>query len=150
MTGAAERIDNLRAKAAKKRAQAATLDGSLCRDPAYLTQPIQPNAAGRRLAKQRDRDRNRMVKAIGLRDEAANLERQARDLETNGPRVAGSAAAKRERAIAECAVRVGDHVSSVYGVRRVSKVNAKTVLIEGAFGPLKVEKHLIRVVPQPC
>lgn len=146
MIDASERIANLRTRAAKKRAQAETIDGSLCRDPAYLTQPIQPNAAGRRLAKQRDRDRSRMVKVMGLRDEATKLERQVRDLETNGPRVAGAAAARREKAIAACSVQVGQMVSSVYGIRKVTKVNVKTVSIEGAFGPIRIAKHLIRPI----
>lgn len=143
MIGIEHRITDLRTKAAKKRAEADRLDGSLCRDPAYLTQPIQPNTAGRRLAAQRERDRNRIVKVMALRDDAAELERKARDLEANGPRVAGAAAARRAKAVAECTVSVGQVVNSIYGARKVIKVNAKTVLIEGAFGPLKIEKHLI-------
>ena len=140
---------NYRATAEYLRAKADRIDGSICKDFAYWSQPSHNTSAGRRLSARKERDRTRMDKAMRLRQTADEYERRANELEANGPRVAGAAAAKREQAIAECVVRVGDSVSSIYGVRKVIKVNAKTVLIEGAFGPVKIEKHLIRVIPQP-
>lgn len=136
-----------RAAAEYLRAKAARIDGTICKDFAYWSQPSHNTSAGRRLSARKEKDRRLMDKAMKLRQEAEDYERRAHELETNGPRVAGAAAAKREKAIAECSVNVGDSVSSIYGVRKVIKVNAKTVLIEGAFGPVKIEKHLIRVVP---
>lgn len=142
-------VAEYRATAELLRAKAGRIDGSICKDFAYWSQPSHNTIAGRRLSARKEKDRARMDKAMRLRQEADDYERRANELEANGPRVAGAAAAKREKAIAECVVHVGDSVSSIYGVRKVIKVNAKTVLIEGAFGPVKIEKHLIRVVPQP-
>jgi len=63
--------------------------------------------------------------------------------------VAGDAARKHEAAIAACSVNVGDIVDTThYGVRRVVKVNVKTVLVEGSFGNVKVCKSFIRPAPR--
>ena len=63
-------------------------------------------------------------------------------MEARGARMAGDAAAEREETIAAADFAVGQMVRTLYGVRKVVKVNAKSILIEGSFGPLKVEKHL--------
>ena len=43
-------------------------------------------------------------------------------------------------------IAVGDMVESVYGVRRVVKINTKSLRIEGALGAITIDKSLCRKV----
>jgi hypothetical protein len=54
-----------------------------------------------------------------------------------------NAAQAREARIAAHTYAVGDMVWSIYGERPVIKVNAKSVLLKGALGPIKICKSLI-------
>lgn len=141
-----KRVADLRARADAKEAEAKRLRGSVNDDPAFWTQPAYGNAAGRSFARQRDRDRNRIIKAGVIAAEAKELRERADAFEARGAVMAGDAAAAREAKIAAATVTVGQVVNTVhYGPRKVLKVNKKTVLVEGSFGPLKVEKQFIVV-----
>ena len=128
------------AKAAKLHAQTAELNQrkSWETDIAFLTQP------GR--IPQRDAMHRRLERAYALANEAKALETKARNLRALAGRCAGDAEKAREVVRMACDVAVGDMVSSVYGVRRVIKVNAKTILTEGSFGNIKICKSLITKV----
>lgn len=139
-----KRVAELRARADAKEAEANRLRGSVNDDPAFWTQPAYSNAAGRSFARQRDRERNRIVKAGAIAAEAKELRERAGTLETRGAVMAGDAAAAREARVAAITVTVGQVVNTVhYGPRKVLKVNKKTVLVEGSFGPLKIEKQFL-------
>lgn len=139
-----KRIADLRARADAKEAEAKRLRGSVNDDPAFWTQPAYGNAAGRSFARHRDRERNRVIKAGAIAAEARELRERADTLEARGAVMAGDAAAVREAKAAAITVRVGQTVNTAhYGPRKVLKVNKKTVLVEGSFGPLKIEKQFI-------
>ncbi len=141
------RVAELRAKANVKSAEADRIHATVNSDSAFWTQPAYSNAAGRSFARQRDRERSKLEKASQIAMEAKELREQADRLEARGAVMAGDADAKREAAIAATEVLAGQMVDTTfYGVRKVLKVNAKTVLVEGSFGPLKVEKNFIRAV----
>ena len=60
--------------------------------------------------------------------------------------MAGDAKAAHDARVDACAVEAGQMVDTTfYGVRRVLKVNRVSVLVEGAFGPLKVGKEFVRL-----
>lgn len=136
------RVAELRALADRKEAEANRIHGSVNKDGAFWTQPAYGNAAGRAFAAQRDRARSKLEKAAAIYNEAKELRSQADSMEARGVRMAGDAAAEREEAIASADFVVGQSVSTLYGVRKVVKVNAKSILIEGAFKPISVPKHL--------
>lgn len=136
------RVAELRARADAKEAESNRLSGTVNRDGAFWTQPAYGNAGGRAFAAQRDRARAKLEKAASIYNEAKELRAQADAMEARGARMAGDAAAERDDAIASADFAVGQFVSTLYGVRKVVKVNAKSILVEGSFGPLKVEKHL--------
>jgi hypothetical protein len=138
------RVAELRARAAEKEAEANRLHGAVNNDSAFWTQPAYGNAAGRAFARHRDRERGKLIKAGQIAQEAADLRQQADIMEKRGAVMAGDAAAEREAKIAATEVQVGQMVNTVhFGVRKVLKVNAKSVLVEGSFGPLKIEKQYI-------
>lgn len=138
------KVAELRARADAKDAEANRIRGNVNDDPAFWTQPAYGNAAGRAFARSRDRERARVVKADELAAEAKALRDRADDMEKRGAVMAGDAAAEREAQIASVEVKVGQVVNTIhFGPRKVLKVNKKTVLVEGSFGPLKVEKHFI-------
>lgn len=138
----------LRARAATKEATSNRLYGGLehRNDGAFWTQPAYGNAAGRAFARSRERERNKLIKAGALAAEAKELRERADAMEERGARMAGDAAAEREATIAASEFRVGQTVRTLYGDRKVVKVNAKSIMVEGSFGPLRVEKHLAEVV----
>lgn len=136
------RVAEFRARAAAKEAEANRLHGTVNKDSAFWTQPAYGNAAGRSFARSRDRERGKLIKAGQIAQEAKEIRMRADAMEARGARMAGDAQAEKEAAIAASDFRVGQMVETLYGVRKVVKVNAKSILIEGAFGPLKVEKHL--------
>ncbi len=143
------RVTELRSVAAKKSAEAGRLSGSANQDSAFWTQPVYCNAAGRAFARSRERERAKLIKAGQAAAEAKELTSRADALEARGAVVAGDAQHKREEAIASCTVKVGDLVdTTLYGVRRVVRVNRKTVAVEGSFGPLTVCKSFVSPAPE--
>jgi hypothetical protein len=61
--------------------------------------------------------------------------------------MAGDADVAREAKIASVEINVGQIVNTVhYGPRKVLNVNKKSVLVEGSFGPLKVEKNFLGLI----
>lgn len=138
------RVADLRSQADAKDAEAKRVRGAVNDDPAFWTQPAYSNAAGRSFSRQRDRERNRILKAGELAAEATELRSRADAMERKGAVMAGDAARERQAKIAATDVCVGQTVQTIhYGARKVLKVNQKTVLVEGSFGPIKVEKHFI-------
>jgi hypothetical protein len=141
------RVAELRAQAVAKEAAADRLRGDVNSDSAFWTQPAYNNAAGRSFANHRDRERSKIIKAGGIYAEAKDLRDRADAMQARGAVMAGDAGRRRAEVSAAIVVSVGQTVDTVhYGIRKVIKVNAKTVLVEGSFGPLKVEKHFIRRV----
>lgn len=139
------RVARVRANAAAKQALADKLSGDVNNDPAFWTQPAYGNRAGRAFAHARDRARAKMFKAAEIAAEAKRLRDAADAMERRGAVMAGDAAVVRAEAVAACEVAVGQIVDTThFGLRKVVKVNRATVLVEGAFGPLKVEKQFIR------
>lgn len=136
------KVADLRSRADAKEAESNRIHGSVNKDGAFWTQPAYGNAGGRAFARHRDAERNKLMKAAALYNEAKELRSRADAMEARGARMAGDAAAEREEAIASADFQVGQMVNTLYGVRKVVKVNAKSILIEGSFGPVKVEKHL--------
>jgi len=112
---------------------------------AFWTQPAYGNAAGRAFANRRDRERAKVMKAGEIAAEAKELREKADRMERRGVVVAGDTEAVRQQVIAGTVVSIGQMVDTTfYGVRKVLKVNTKSVLVEGSFGPLKVEKQYVR------
>lgn len=136
------KVADLRARADAKEAESNRIHGTVNKDGAFWTQPAYGNAGGRAFARHRDAERNKLKKAADLYAEAKELRECANGMEARGARMAGDAAAERDAAIKAYDFSVGQMVSTLYGVRKVVKVNAKSILIECAFGPVKVEKHL--------
>lgn len=140
------KVADLRTRAAEKEAASSRLHNTVNNDSAFWTQPAYGNAAGRSFARHRDRERDKLIKAGALAAEAKELRERADAMEARGARMAGDADAEREARVATTAFYVGQVVRSIYGDRRVAKVNAKSLLIEGAFGPIRIEKHLAEPV----
>lgn len=138
--------------ASKADAKASAIDASMpsyARDPAFMTQPARSNHA---VSRERQRLAGRERRAHELREKAAAYRSKATSLRSMSSRNAGDAERAREvvrEAITE-AVHEGSYVDCVYGVRRVLKVNAKTLRLQGALGPLTIDKALCSVIPQRC
>lgn len=139
------RVAELRAQADVKSAEADRIHSTVNSDSAFWTQPAYSNAAGRSFARQRDRERSKVQKAAQIAMEAKELREKAASMEARGVVMAGDAAAQREAVIASTDVQVGQVVDTTfYGLRKVLKVNKKSVLVEGGIAPIKVEKNFIR------
>jgi hypothetical protein len=132
------RIAALEAKAEKLHAAAVRIRSGLPDDYAYWSQPIAPRG--------RKRNQARLAKSDALFNEARELREQAAHLRARKIRVAGDAQAEKDAIVAASDFKVGDVVRTIYGDRKVIKVNRKTIIIPGCFGPIKVEKHLARKV----
>jgi hypothetical protein len=141
------KIARLRQQADRAEAEAANLSADRRECSAFWTQPAYGNAAGRAFAARRDRERNKMFRAGELYTKASDLRREADDLEAAGARVKGDAEAERQAKIARAEFVVGHLARTGYGDRVVVKVNAKTILIEGGFAPIKVCKSLAQPLP---
>lgn len=141
----AARIAELRTEAAVKRAQSAKVRGTVTDDYAFWTQPAYGNAAGRAFARQRDRERARIVKAGEIAIEAKALEDKADAMERRGVVMAGDTLAAHKAKVEACNVTVGMMVDTTFfGVRKVVKVNKVSVSVEGSFGPIKVGKEFVK------
>lgn len=137
----AQRADRLLGWADTADAKAAAIVAALpdyTRDVAFLTQPGLSRERAKITAKER-RAYELTERAKQMRDKSANLKAMA-------ARNAGDA--EKERQVARdkisSLVAVGDFVSSIYGVRKVLKVNAKSLRIEGMGAPITVDKSLCR------
>lgn len=105
------------------------------------------NAQGRAFARQREKMHAKLGKIVEMRAEAKALSDKASRMEARGVVMAGDAKAAHDSRVAACAVVAGQMVDTThYGIRRVLKVNKVTVLVEGAFGPLKVGKEFVHAV----
>jgi hypothetical protein len=132
------RIAALEAEAEKLHAAAVRIRSGLPDDYAYWSQPIAPRG--------RAKNQARLAKSDALFNEARELREQAAHLRASKVRVAGDAQAKKDAIVAASDFKIGDKVQTLYGVDEVIKVNRKTIVIPGGFGPIKVEKHLARKV----
>ena len=139
--------DRWAAKAEKRRAWAEAADAradaltaNRCRDHAFLTQPGHIPARAREIARD-DRAHELRAKAAQHRAKASNLDAMA-------SRSAGDAekAHQAARDAISITVQPGSLVSSVYGVREVLKVNAKTLRLKGNLGPIIIDKSLCALV----
>lgn len=137
-------VDNLRADAERIEAESDRLRATVNPDSAFWTQPAYGNAAGRAFARQRDRERSKVVKAGEMAAQAAELRAKADRLEARGAVVAGDADAVRKASAGALTVSVGDMVNTTfYGIRKVLKVNKASISVQGDIGPIKVEKHFV-------
>lgn len=136
------RVADLRARGNARMAASERLHATVNKDGAFWTQPAYCNAGGRAFASRRDRERRKLEKANRLYAEGKSLLDAADAMTARGVRMAGDAAAEREAVIAAADFKVGQMVSTLYGVRKVVKVNQKSLLVEGAERPLSVPKHL--------
>jgi len=129
------------ADAAEKKADA--LEANHNHDWAFVSQPGHLPARARQIA-QTDR-------AMELRRKAADFRSKAATLRQMASRNAGDAeAARSTKRDALSTVAPGDYVESVYGFRRVLKVNAKTFRLEGALEPITIDKALCKLVAGHC
>lgn len=116
-------------------------------DHAMWTQPAYVGTAGgRALAAQRQRIRDALARAHALDEKAEAHRQKAANLRRMAVRNAGDAEREREakREALDSVLAVGDQVSTLFGTRRVTKINAKTIRVEGVSAA--IEKHLCRRV----
>jgi hypothetical protein len=114
------------------------------RDWAFISQPGHLPARAREM-RQTDRAMELRQKAVRYRAKAAELRRMAT---TN----AGDAEARKTayRAALDSVIELGMYVDCIYGVRRVEKVNTKSLRLAGALGPVTIDKTLCRVLVERC
>lgn len=148
----AAKADRLEGWADKADAAAkAILDNqpSYARDPAFLTQPAR---SSRGVARARARLNDREARAWELQAKAKAHREKAAELRRMATTNAGDAEARRAvyRAAMDGVIEVGMYVDCIYGVRMVEKVNAKSLRLAGALGPITIDKALCRVIPQRC
>lgn len=147
-TAWAERADRLDAWALAAEQKAAAIFASrpaYARDPAFLTQPAR---SSRGVARARVALNEREQRAWELQAKAKTHRAKAAELRRMASRTLGDAAAARDehRSKLTSILAVGDMVDCIYGVRRVEKINAKSLRIEGALGPITIDKSLCRRV----
>lgn len=140
------KVDAIRVQASAKMAAFEQIDGTINRDPAFNTQPVPSNSRAASFVSARRRERAKFDKAMGLYQEAKELTAKADHMERSGVRVAGDAERERQAVIASSDFSVGDMVTTLYGVRKIIKVNAKTIKIESSSGGLIVPKNLAKLV----
>lgn len=121
--------------------EAARKDHALWTQPAYVG-----TAGGRRLQRQRQTVRDALSRAHELSEKAKGYRGRAASLRAMASRNAGDAERQREavRDALDAVLAVGDEVSTLFGIRRVIKINAKTIRVEGVS--CAIEKHLVRRV----
>jgi len=109
------------------------------RDPAFVTQPARSSHA---VARERTRLADRDRRAWELEEKAKDYRDKAKNLRAMASRNKGDAEREREAARQALNLSPGDMVSTLFGVRRVVKVNAKSIRVEGVSSA--IEKHLVR------
>lgn len=122
--------------------ESARKDHALWTQPAYVG-----TAGGRRLQRQRQTVRDALSRAHELNEKAKNYRGRAANLRAMANRNVGDAERQRQaaRSALDSVLAVGDEVSTLFGVRRVTKINAKTIRVEGVS--CAIEKHLCKRVP---
>ena len=144
-TARAERLDAW-ALAAEQKAEAIFASRPAhARDPAFLTQPAR---SSRGVARARMALCRREEKAWEYQAKAKDYRARAAELRRMASAKAGDAAKAKDahRDGLTSILAVGDMVESIYGVRRVVKINAKSLRIEGGLGPITIDKALCRKV----
>lgn len=137
------RVAGLRTDADRIEAQADRLLGQGIADRAAAG-PAHQTATGRSLSRRRDTDRSAYLRAGSLVGQAKELRGRADTMERRGAVVVGDAAAQSKTKADAVQVTIGQTVRTIhYGLRKVLKVNRLSILVEGSFGPLKVEKQFI-------
>lgn len=109
------------------------------RDPAFVTQPARSSHA---VARERTRLANRDRRAWELEEKAKGYREKAKNLRAMASRNKGDAEREREAVRQALDLSPGDMVSTLFGVRRVVKVNTKSIRVEGVSSA--IEKHLVR------
>lgn len=148
----AARADRLDAWAATAEAKAEAIFASrpaYARDPAFLTQPAR---SSRGVARARAALNDRDVRAWNLQAKAAAHRAKAAELRRMASANAGDAATKAQahRDAVSSLIEPGMFVDCIYGIRRVEKVNTKSLRLEGGLGPITIDKALCRVVIERC
>lgn len=141
----AERYEIWAARAEEKASAIYAAHEPAHKDHALWTQPAYVGTAGgRRLQRQRQTVRDALSRAHELNEKANGYRSRAANLRAMATRNAGDAERQREvvRAELDSVLSVGDKVSTLFGIRRVIKINAKTIRVEGVS--CAIEKHLIR------
>ena len=103
-------------------------------DWSFVTQPITPNAGGRRFAKFRQKITDKVDKKYALMNEADDLLERAESLR-EPVLVKGDTAKKRQAKLEfiRSQIKVGDTVTDwIYGEGVISKINQKTYKTEGS------------------
>lgn len=143
----AERYETWAAKAEQQAASIRKSHADRLGDHAMWTQPAYVGTrGGRALVAQRQRIRDALGRAHDLDEKAAGYRSKAGNLRAMAARNAGDAERERvgKRAALDAVLSVGDEVQTLFGVRRVTKINVKTVRVEGVS--CAIEKHLCRRV----
>lgn len=145
----AARAEKLEGWARSADAKADAIDAAMpphARDPAFMTQP------GNIPQRLRDKLTARERRAWEFRERAKDHRAKAAELRRMAARNKGDAERARQtiRDAVSAAIEPWMYVDSIYGVRKVLKVNAKTLRLEGALGPLTIDKSLCKVVPERC
>ncbi|PIB91314.1 hypothetical protein [Caulobacter sp. FWC2] len=148
----AAKAERLEAWAAKADAAASAIFASqpaYARDPAFQTQPAR---SSRGVAKARARLNDREVRAWELQAKAKAHREKAAELRRMASTNAGDAEARKTayRAALDSIIEPGMYVDCIYGVRRVEKVNTKSLRLAGALGPVTIDKTLCKIVPERC
>lgn len=148
----AAKADRLEAWAATAEAKAEAIFANrpaYARDPAFLTQPAR---SSRGVARARAALNDREVRAWNLQAKAAAHRAKAAELRRMASANAGDAAAKAQahRDAVSRLVEPEMYVDCIYGIRRVLKVNTKSLRLEGALGPITIDKSLCKVVVECC
>lgn len=130
------------AVAAEAKAQAIYAARPECaHDPAFQTQPARSSqgvARARRALAEREQN------AWKLEQRAKEYREKAENLRALAARNAGDAERARadQRAALDAVLHIGDEVITVFGRRRVTKINAKTIRVEGVS--CAIDKSLCR------
>ena len=137
----ADRYD-ARAEAAEAKAKAIyAAQPAHARDPAFVTQPARSSQA---VARERGRLAERDRRAWELEERAKKYREKAKNLRAMASRNKGDAEREREVIRQALDLSPGDMVSTLFGIRQVTKVNAKSIRVEGVSSA--IEKHLVRRV----
>ena len=131
-----------RAEAAEAKAKAIyAAQPAHARDPAFVTQPARSSHA---VAREQGRLAERDRRAWELEERAKEYREKAKNLRAMASRNKGDAEREREVIRQALDLSPGDMVSTLFGIRQVTKVNAKSIRVEGVSSA--IEKHLVRRV----
>lgn len=148
-TAKADRLDAWAATAEAKAEAIFASRPAYARDPAFMTQPAR---SSRGVARARAALNDREVRAWNLQAKACKHRAKAAELRRMAETNAGDAEARKtaHRDAVSRLIEPGMFVDCIYGVRRVEKVNAKSLRLEGGLGPITIDKALCKVIPERC